>query len=66
MKVSYNRLWKTLLDKGLQKQDLVKYAGVSSATVAKMGKGERVTDKVLEKIAKYLGCSMKDIYPDIL
>lgn len=66
MKVSYNRLWKTLLDKGLQKQDLVKYAGVSSATVAKMGKGERVTDKVLEKIAKYLGCSMKDIYPEIL
>ena len=66
MKVSYNRLWKTLLDRGLQKQDLVKYAGVSSATVAKMGKGERVTDKVLEKIAKYLGCSMKDIYPEIL
>ena len=65
MKVSYNRLWKILLDKDLQKQDLVKHAGVSSATVAKMGKGERVTDKVLEKIANYLGCSIKDIYPEI-
>ena len=54
-------LWKILLEKGLQKQDLVDHAGLSSATVAKMGKGEPVSNKVLEKICKYLNCNAKDI-----
>ena len=40
MKVSYIGLWKILLEKNLQKQDLVKYAGLSSATVAKIGNCE--------------------------
>ena len=40
MKVSYNGLWKILIDKGLQKRDLVDKLGLSSATVAKMGRGE--------------------------
>lgn len=47
MKVSYNGLWKIMIDKGLQKQDLVNKAGLSSATVAKMGKGEAVINAVL-------------------
>ena len=51
MTVSYVGLWKLLLEKGLQKQDLVEKAGLSSATVAKMGKGEPVSNKVLEKEA---------------
>ena len=53
MTVSYNGLWKIMIDKGLQKQDLVNKAGLSSATVAKMGKGEPVSNKVLEKLVKY-------------
>ncbi len=61
MKVSYIALWKLLLEKGLQKQDLVEHAGLSSATVAKMGKGEPVSNKVLEKICGYLECSVNDI-----
>ena len=61
MKVSYNGLWKIMIDKGLQKQDLVKKAGLSSATVAKMGKGEAVSNKVLEKLAKYLECNISEI-----
>ena len=61
MNVSYIGLWKILLEKGLQKQDLVEKAGLSSATVAKMGRGEPVSNKVLEKISKYLECSVNDI-----
>ena len=54
MTVSYIGLWKLLVEKGLQKQDLVIYAGLSSATVAKMGKGEPVSSRVLDKICRYL------------
>lgn len=61
MVVSYMGLWKILLEKGLQKQDLVEHAGLSSATVAKMGKGEPVSTKVLERICNYLGCNVNDI-----
>lgn len=61
MTVSYISLWKILLDKGLNKQDLVEHAGLSSATVAKMGKGEPVSNKVLDKICTYLECSVNDI-----
>jgi DNA-binding Xre family transcriptional regulator len=61
MVVSYIGLWRLLLDKGLQKQDLVERAGLSSATIAKMGKGEPVSNKVLEKICVYLDCSANDI-----
>lgn len=61
MNVSYIGLWKLLLEKGLQKQDLVEHAGLSSATVAKMGKGEPVSNKVLEKLCRYLECSVNDI-----
>ncbi len=61
MKVSYNGLWKIMIDKKLQKQDLVSKIGLSSATVAKMGKGEPVSNKVLERIAKYLNCKVSEI-----
>lgn len=61
MVVSYIGLWRLLLEKGLQKQDLVEHAGLSSATVAKMGKGEPVSTKVLEKICAYLECGVNDI-----
>ena len=61
MTVSYIGLWKLLVEKVLQKQDLVIYAGLSSATVAKMGKGEPVSSRVLDKICRYLECNVNDI-----
>ena len=61
MKVSHNGLWKIMIDKELQKQNLVSKAGLSSATVAKMGKGEVVSNKVLEKLAKYFECNISEI-----
>lgn len=60
-KVSYDGLWKMLIDKKLQKQDLVTKVGLSSATVAKMGKGEPVAPRVLEKVADYLECTIGEI-----
>lgn len=61
MKCSYNNLWKMLIDKELKKQDLVEGAGLSSATVAKMSKGEKISEKSLHKICVYLNCDVVDI-----
>ena len=61
MTVSYIGLWKILLEKGLKKQDLVTELGISSATIAKMGKGEPVSSKVLERICKHFDCGVNDI-----
>lgn len=61
MKVSYNGLWKMLIDRGLQKKDLIEKLNISSTTIAKMGKGEKVSLDVLEKICKYFECNIGDI-----
>ena len=61
MKVSYIGLWKLLLEKGMKKQDLVEQVGLSSSTVAKMGKGEDVSMDVLRRICAYLQCNIGDI-----
>lgn len=61
MAVSYNGLWKILIDKNLQKKDLTEELNISSATIAKMGKGEQVSMDVLERICTYLDCNIGDI-----
>ena len=61
MKMSYNRLWKLLIDKNMKKSDLRKVAGVSSSSLAKLGKGENVTTDVILKICVALGCRVEDI-----
>ncbi len=61
MKMSYNRLWKLLIDKNMKKSDLRKVAGVSSSSLAKLGKGENVTTDVILKICVALGCHVEDI-----
>ena len=57
----YNGLWKILIDKNLQKKDLTEELNISSATIAKMGKGEQVSMDVLERICTYLDCNIGDI-----
>ncbi len=47
MKTSYNNLWKLLIDNNMQKKDLIDKLGISSTTIAKMGKGEKVSLDVL-------------------
>ena len=59
--VSYNGLWKKLIDEGLQKKDLTSELGISSATIAKMSKGENVSIEVLQKICAYLKCDIGDV-----
>ena len=59
--VSYNKLWKLLIDKGLNKKELIKLSGVSSSSIAKMTKGQNVTTDVLCKICEVLDCDLKDI-----
>lgn len=61
MAVSYNGLWKKLIDKNLQKKDLTEDLNISSTTIAKMGKGEMVSMNVLERICTYLECNIGDI-----
>ena len=61
MGVSYNGLWKILIDKNLQKKDLTEQLNISSTTIAKMGKGEQVSMNVLERICTYLDCNIGDI-----
>ena len=61
MLVSYNGLWKILIDKNLQKKDLTERLKISSTTIAKMGKGETVSMSVLQKICDFLDCNIGDI-----
>jgi len=61
MEVSYKKLWKILIDKGMKKKDLREMAGISWASVTKLSKGERVSMEVLMKICKALGCDIGDI-----
>ena len=61
MAVSYKKLWKILIDKDIKKKDLSTRAGVSPATITKMGKGGHVTTEVLVKICAALNCGLDDI-----
>jgi len=61
MRISYNKLWKLLIDKNMNKNDLKELAGISSASIAKLGKGENITTDVLLKICEALNCRLEDI-----
>ena len=65
MRISYNKLWKLLIDKGMNKKDLRLAAGISSASVAKLGKCENVTTDVLLKICETLNVHLDDIMETI-
>lgn len=61
MHISYNKLWKLSIDKNMKKKQLSQLSGVSSASIAKLGKGGNVTTEVLLKICKALDCDISDI-----
>ncbi len=61
MAVSYNGLWKLLIDNNMKKMDLIEKIEISSSTLAKMSKGELVSMSVLEKICEKLNCDFGDI-----
>ena len=61
MAVSYKKLWKILIDKDMKKKDLCAAAGISHASMAKLGKNENVTVDVLVKICSALNCGIDEI-----
>ncbi len=61
MAVSYNKLWKLLIDKGITKTEMRKAAGISTGVLAKMGKNETVSMDTLAKITTTLQCGLDDI-----
>ena len=59
--ISYDKLWKLLIDKHMMKKDLQKASSLSSNVITKMGKGESVTLETLAKICIALQCKLSDI-----
>lgn len=61
MTVSYNKLWKLLIDKKMKKTELRVKAGISTTALATLGRDEYVNTEILVKICKTLNCSITDI-----
>ncbi len=61
MQVSYNRLFKLLIDKGMKKTQLAEAANLTPSTLAKLSKNETVSMDTLIKICNYLNCSFDDV-----
>jgi DNA-binding Xre family transcriptional regulator len=61
MAISYKKLWKLLIDKDMRKKDLQRAAGISSASITKLGKNENVNTDILQKICTALNCDISDI-----
>ena len=61
MRISYNKLWKMLIDKNMKKSDLKEKAGISTASLAKLCKGDNITTDVLLRICEVMECRIEDI-----
>lgn len=61
MHISYKKLWKLLIDRDLKKKDLCEMAGISSASMAKLGKNENINTSILVRICEALDCDTSDI-----
>ena len=61
MAVSYNRLFKLMIDRKMRKKDLCELAGVSTSTMSKMGRDEIVSLEVLDRICQKLNCNVEDV-----
>ncbi|MBQ3757605.1 MAG: helix-turn-helix domain-containing protein [Oscillospiraceae bacterium] len=61
MRFSYAKLWKLLIDKKMVKRDLMEATGVTSSTIAKMGKEQPVALEVLGRVCKALNCNIGDV-----
>lgn len=61
MRISYKKLWKMLIDRNMKKKDLAELAGISTTSIAKLGKNENVNTDILLKICKALKCDISEI-----
>ena len=65
MRISYNKLWKMLIDQNMNNRDLAEKSGVSTASIAKLSKGANITTDVLLKICEAMNCRIEDILETI-
>ena len=61
MSVNYDKLWKLLIDKKMNRTDLKNAAGISFNVLAKMGKGEKISMESILKVCKALECDISDV-----
>lgn len=61
MAVTYTKLWKLLLDKKLKRTDLKEIAGISSSTLAKLGKDGYVSMESIDRICAALKCDISEV-----
>ena len=62
---SYDGLNNLLKERGMKKSELTKELGISSRTIAKIGKGERIADNVILRLCEYFGCQREDIVSEV-
>ena len=61
MSVSYNKLWKLLIDKKMKRIELQRIAGISGNVMSRLGKDEYVSMESMEKICQTLRCDIGDV-----
>lgn len=61
MAVNYNPLWHLLIEKGMKKKDLRELTGLSTNTIAKLGKNQDVSTSIIAKICTALNCKVEDV-----
>ena len=61
MRISYKKLWKMLIDREMKKKDLAELAGISTTSIAKLGRKENVNTDILLKICVALKCDISEI-----
>lgn len=61
MRVSYNKLWKLLIDNNMKKMDLLEAVEMSPNTLAKLGRNEDVSMDVIKRICAFFKCDVGDI-----
>lgn len=65
MPFNYNRLWKLLIDKDMNKTKLREMTGMGTATLAKLSANENVSMDIIDKICELLNCRIEDIVEHI-
>ena len=61
MSICYKKLWKLLIDRDMKKKDLQRVAGISAASITKLGKNENISTEKIKKICVALQCDVSDI-----
>ena len=59
--ISYNPLWKTLIDRGIKRTALANSIGISPTIITSMGKNASVSMSTIDKICRYLNCRVEDV-----